>query len=488
MAHIRVVAAENSLSRSKTGTRQILKVWLLVDNLAYHKQLDVLWAGDDGHWQTLVAHFQAERGDGREYWLASLSLSGRSGRGLPGPVRFAARLRCNGTEYWDNDEGANHHLPTGVGVRLFAAVPIHLLSLCAGLSDGQRFLPIQLAVDHALQASQVEIHWTSDHWQHRSVTRCHRRRAPAQAHSQLWSTRLDVGQAFAIEYCVCVLGKRGVSWDNNGGQNYRLSRRPLNLMILNLHCYQESDQARKFKQIARAIDDHQVDVVCFQEVAEHWNDGHGDWPSNSVNIINQHLKKPMHLYWDWSHRGFDRYREGVAILSRHPLYDTESRYVSDSHDAYSIHSRKVVMARLDLPYFGKLDVCSAHLSWWEDGFAAQFRHLSDWAARRRGDATTLLCGDFNIEAGSIGYQQVVSEGQYEDQYLAVNRQGLFEQIFRVNDAHWRDRLNDDYRIDYVFMNKQAALTVRSARVLFTDQDYGPVSDHCGYLFTFEPVA
>lgn len=487
MAHVRVVAAENTISRTRNGTRQILNFWLQIDNQAYHKRVDVCWSGEEGQWHWLPARFQYQQADGREYWKASLVVSGRSGRRLPGPVRFAVRLSLNEFEHWDNNNGLDHQLPTGIGVRLFGNVPLHHLLLAQELSEGQHYLPIQLAIDVSLQATQVEIHWTSDNWRHRTQIRCHRRRSPLKANSQIWSTRLDVSKAFAIEYCVCIHGRAGVLWDNNGGQNFRLARRPLSLMILNLHCYQEAEQSRKFRQIAKAIDDHAVDVVCFQEVAENWNDGHGDWASNSANLINQQLKNPMHLHWDWSHLGFDRYREGVAILSRHPLHHGQARYVSDSHDAYSIHSRKVVMAQIDLAYFGKLNVFSAHLSWWEDGFSQQFRRLSEWAASVQGEATTLLCGDFNIAAGSIGYQQVVSDGQYEDQYLAVNHQGLFEQIFRVNDAHWRDLLSDDYRIDYVFMNKQASLRARTAKVLFTDQDYGSVSDHCGYLLTFEPL-
>ena len=81
---------------------------------------------------------------------------------------------------------------------------------------------------------------------------------------------------------------------------------------------------------------------------------------------------------------------------------------------------------------------------------------------------------------------MVSSNQYEDQYLAANQQGLFEKIFRVNDAHWGNLLTDDYRIDYIFMNKTSDLRVTSARVLFTEADYGLVSDHVGYLMTFEP--
>jgi maltose 6'-phosphate phosphatase len=98
----------------------------------------------------------------------------------------------------------------------------------------------------------------------------------------------------------------------------------------------------------------------------------------------------------------------------------------------------------------------------------------------------LLCGDFNIAAGSTGYHLVVDAHQYDDQYLAANSQGVFEKIFRVNDPYWQNYLSDDYRIDYIFMNKTSELKVTSARVLFTEQDYGRVSDHCGYFMTFEP--
>ena len=81
---------------------------------------------------------------------------------------------------------------------------------------------------------------------------------------------------------------------------------------------------------------------------------------------------------------------------------------------------------------------------------------------------------------------MVDAHQYDDQYLAANAEGVFEKIFRVNDPYWQDYLSDDYRIDYIFLNKTSELRVTSATVLFTEQDYGRVSDHCGYVMTFEP--
>jgi maltose 6'-phosphate phosphatase len=56
-------------------------------------------------------------------------------------------------------------------------------------------------------------------------------------------------------------------------------------MILNLHCYQEDNQDSKFTQIAKAINEQNIDVVCFQEVAEFWNDGHGDWDTNVAKSL-----------------------------------------------------------------------------------------------------------------------------------------------------------------------------------------------------------
>jgi maltose 6'-phosphate phosphatase len=82
---------------------------------------------------------------------------------------------------------------------------------------------------------------------------------------------------------------------------------------------------------------------------------------------------------------------------------------------------------------------------------------------------------------------VIDSHEYEDQFLAVNEHGIFDKIFRVNDAHWQDLLANDYRIDYIFMKKNSQLKAVSAKVIFTDQDYGRVSDHFGYLMTFESI-
>ncbi|TPQ27846.1 endonuclease/exonuclease/phosphatase family protein [Methylomonas koyamae] len=499
MDNIQLLYVGNIVSGKAAASSQILQFFMRVANLGYGKTVEVHWAGEDGVRRTVLADYCITAGDGSEYWRAELRFQCQAKADLPGDIRFSLRLQHEGREYWDNNDGCQGYFcAAGSGGRTTGLVPVLNLSPLQGLSASQRSIPLKLAVDAGLAAEKVTVHWTLDDWHHVHKTSCRlqsgRRSATRSGYAGLhpvqhWSTNLKLDGAFRVQYSICCEGKEQTFWDNNAGQNYRLSRAPLKVMILNLHCYQEDDQDRKFWQIAKAVDELGADLVCLQEVAEHWNDGRGDWASNSANIINRRLKQPFHLYSDWSHLGFDKYREGVAILSRYPFERQEARYVSDSSDAYSIHSRKVVAASIDVPYIGTIDVFSAHLSWWEDGFRDQFQRLSEWADGRRGAevAATLLCGDFNIAAGSLGYGLVVDGHRYEDQYLAANAPALFQQIFRVDDAHWRDRLADDYRIDYVFMNKDSGLRATSARVVFTEQDYGRVSDHCGYLLEFEPL-
>jgi maltose 6'-phosphate phosphatase len=98
----------------------------------------------------------------------------------------------------------------------------------------------------------------------------------------------------------------------------------------------------------------------------------------------------------------------------------------------------------------------------------------------------LLCGDFNVTAGSQGYQLAVGNSGYDDQYYMAKACVQPEQNFRTNDPYWQQVTSDDYRIDYIFMNTASDLCVTSARIIFTEHDYGRVSDHSGYVMTFEP--
>jgi len=501
MNKIKLLYVENIIFKSTKKLQQKLTFFLALENIGYDKQLDIHWAGEDKVWHILPAHYHSMLGNGKEYWSASVNLNLTEEQSLPGNIEFNVSYRVLEQEHLLNNHGLNYSSEADSGIKLIDQQSLQNVDFKNKLRAGQQTTYVTAAINQSFQAEKVTIYWTVDDWKTTKQTACNFKRQhwpkvlgsharnPNQYGTQIWTGKIHHAELFNLKYVISCENSEQTVWDNNEGHNYSFQREQLKVLILNLHCYQEDNQDEKFSTIAKTIDELDIDIVCLQEVAEHWNNGQGDWNSNSAKIINERLSKPYHLHTDWSHLGFDRYREGVAILSRYPLSDHDAMYVSDSHDVYDINSRKVVTARVYVPYIGFIQVYSAHLSWLEGGFQEQFQRLSTWAEHKKGDATkaTLLCGDFNITACSTGYQQVVNSDEYEDQYLAVNKQGVFNQIFKVHDAQWQDLLVDDYRIDYIFMNKNSEIKATSANVIFTDQDYGRVSDHCGYLMTFESL-
>jgi maltose 6'-phosphate phosphatase len=475
--------AENVFSGGMEGAEQEIGFHLLVQNIAFEKVVGVHWCSPDGVWRVAPAHYLNTRRDG-EVWRATASYQRPSANVPAGAIEFAAHLSAGGRDAWDNNAGQNYRLPPAGGVRLGPGIAVLALRPDAVLAGAVQAYPVTVAVDEAIHPRTVQVRWTTDGWHSWTTTSCIRRSSARATRREsggaaIWSAVIPVGDVLRLEFAVCCETRGGdVVWDNNAGANYTAARARLKVLTLNLHCYQEENWDAKFWQIARAINEHDVDIVCLQEVAEPWNQGQGDGVYNAARIIRDRLKQRYHLASDWSHLGFGQYREGSAILSRYDLAIKDSGYVSASHDPYDIHARKVVMVQTNVPFLGPVNVFSTHLSWWNDGFRTQFENLRHWADGRHtcGIAATLICGDFNSVPSSEGYRLATLGGEYEDQYLKVHRK---------NGLNGDVAAGRDQRIDYIFLKKGSALEAVVSKVLFTPDDYGIVSDHPGYYAEFE---
>jgi len=485
MKAIQLLYAKNIIVRHEGFAHQHLAFSMAVEHLAVEKLVEVYWVGEDGVWRILQAEYRSSIGQQREIWCAEAFFSlAIEDVPLPGDIQFALHYRVAGKEYWDNNGGQNYTINADSGVRTGDDFPLLNIDFQPALRPGQQFYPITVAVHHALRPKEVYVRWATDHWRQTQTSPCFFRRKhwdrllgsnarnPNRYDCGIWISHLNVGDAFRLEYAVgCETGS-GTLWDNNFTANYLARRERLKILTLNLHCYQEENQATKFTQVAKAINDLNADIVCLQEVGELWNNGSGDWHSNAARIIKDQLAQPYHYQGAWSHLGFHKYREGIVILSKFPFACQDSGYVSPVQDVNNIHSRKVVMAQVDVPYLGLVNVFSVHLSWWNAGFREQLENLIGWAEQRHSGAVvaTFLCGDFNNAVGSEGYWLVAD--RYEDQFLKANASGLV--------------MNHDQRIDYIFMKRGNRLQAASARMLFTESDYGRVSDHPGIYAEFEP--
>lgn len=73
MANIQLLYVANVISRKKKATQQKLAFLVQVENLGFNKQVEILWAGEDGVWQTLAARFHSNRGEARNSGLPNLT-------------------------------------------------------------------------------------------------------------------------------------------------------------------------------------------------------------------------------------------------------------------------------------------------------------------------------------------------------------------------------------------------------------------------------
>ncbi|WP_108651121.1 endonuclease/exonuclease/phosphatase family protein [Dongshaea marina] len=251
----------------------------------------------------------------------------------------------------------------------------------------------------------------------------------------------------------------------------------LSLLTLNLHGHQEADPIENFREIARYIHEQEIDLIAFQEASQlrQAEEVTGEiFEDNPLTVICDYLRergKEYESVWAFSHFSYQQmYQEGVAILSRFPITAREERYISRSCDPTFTRSRKIARARVDIHGIS-VDLYSCHLGWYDcpnEPFSFQWRQLDSWVKEQPDRA--LLLGDFNNDAGTPGYRELVESG-YQDCYpLGSNQPG-----FTVDKAidGWKDN-QKSLRIDYIFANWP--VRVESSEVVFSDP---MLSDHKG---------
>ncbi len=265
----------------------------------------------------------------------------------------------------------------------------------------------------------------------------------------------------------------------------------MKLMTLNLNTYQEDKQREKFNRIAQTIVNEDIDVICFCEAAQTFMSPQVDEyvrEDNAVKLIcdeaNRLLGKEVYQFvWDLSHYGFKIYEEGIALMSKHPMTEVASQYVSQTHDIFTFKSRKVIKASID--YNGmNIDVYSCQLGWDDDAyepFSEQFKRLDAWVKKESKDGMIVLAGDFSNDVKTQAYQQIISNN-YIDQYVLGQPDGMNDETFIYPVGFDTVNVNQRLRLDYIFSNEHHYPIVQAKRLLNVDDR---VSDHMAVLIEWK---
>ena len=277
---------------------------------------------------------------------------------------------------------------------------------------------------------------------------------------------------------------------------FKTSDKEYLVLTINLHTYQESEQAKKLEKLIDVIGQLDIDFIALQECAQHKSSPITSGiirEDNMALIISNRLQEKYNLeynfVWNWAHYGWNVWEEGVAVLSKHPLIDTDEKYISSNTSTNNILSRKVIYGAYQIPE-GMINVFSAHTHWrtseTDDEQNSQIQNIKDMASDKENanhSVTTFICGDFNGNPTSSfpwseGYQTMMENAEYEDTFLEV-----FPNANNTPAQSIYNTVGGTYpgRIDYIFSRNNGAFEIADAQIIFTNTVSGKISDHNGVL-------
>ena len=256
----------------------------------------------------------------------------------------------------------------------------------------------------------------------------------------------------------------------------------MKLLTLNCHSWQEENQLDKINYLAEILKENDYDIIALQEVSQHVDRDlcEGNLrEDNYMLLLKRELERigacKYYSVWDFSHMGYDVYEEGLCLLSKHPILNHESFYITNGESKSNWKSRKVVKASVD--YKGEIvDFVSCHLGWWndeEEPFNIQIEKLNKKINNQR---QTFLLGDFNNNANlrNEGYDFIKNSGWLDTYDLALSKD---EGITVKGKIDGWEKNEAKLRLDLILSNK--LVNVESSKVIFNGKNKKIVSDHYG---------
>ena len=153
----------------------------------------------------------------------------------------------------------------------------------------------------------------------------------------------------------------------------------MKLLTLNTHSLIEENYKQKLSDFVLAIIRELPDVIALQEVNQRQDaptvsqeNLHGYTPCEAAQIrhgnhvlrvVEELRLANVNYHWTWLpiKRGYAKYDEGVAIMSRTPIEATDTLKISRTDHYNNWKTRRLLGVRLGHVWF----YC-VHLGWWDD--------------------------------------------------------------------------------------------------------------------------
>lgn len=272
----------------------------------------------------------------------------------------------------------------------------------------------------------------------------------------------------------------------------------MKFMTLNTHSLVEPNYEYKKEEFIKVIQKEQPDILALQEVNQSLvskkiseNSLDGFVPCESVIREDNHAwavvkglrELGIFYYWTWigAKVGYDKYDEGMAILSKKPIVKAEQNFISQVEDYHNWKTRKMLGIQVE----GSSDwFYTVHMGWWndtEEPFKNQLDKIEEITKEKK-DSAIWLMGDFNSpdDVKGEGYEWIGKQGWKDTYQLAEKKDSgitVEEEIDGWKDTDNRGDCKKEKRLDYIFCNKEE--NIKSSYVFCNGKNYPVVSDHYG---------
>lgn len=271
----------------------------------------------------------------------------------------------------------------------------------------------------------------------------------------------------------------------------------MKLLTINTHSLVEKNYPKKLESFVSAIADIKPDIIAMQEVNQ--TAAEKIIPAADINNFSpcggiplkydNHAYKTVKLlsdsgigyYWTWLGLkcGYDKYDEGISVMSRSRILETKVINVSHTDDYNNWKTRKIIGIRTlqnpDSWFF------SVHYGWWDDAddpFENQWKNT----LKSLPDSKNIwLMGDFNnpAEASKQGYDMMINDGWYDSFILAAKHDSGITVEKNIDGWNNKDVSENGMRIDLILSNQKNDII--SSEVIFNGINKPVISDHYGVL-------
>lgn len=277
----------------------------------------------------------------------------------------------------------------------------------------------------------------------------------------------------------------------------------MKILTLNTHSLQEENYLQKLDWFVEGILREKPDIIAMQEVNQTASAGDidpemltGQYPvpgcirirkdNHAAQVAYRLRQAGIPCSWAWLpiKRGYDKYDEGVAILSLGRRIRCLDQFpISRIRDYEDWRTRAVLGVQVE----GLEDwFYSVHMGRWDDEterFLDQWKVLNCCLASKRMCGQVWLLGDFNAPDAIPGqsYEMVTACG-WIDTWRTALRRDSGSTVPGVIDG-WPETPEtarmDGMRLDYIWCSRKQEIL--SSRVVFNGSCENVVSDHFGVL-------